>query len=109
MLLFHYFSFAFTTCADKDTFYCGSNYIEAGENCDKPCSTGLSSECPDDLTCFAHTICGIENTATDTEPAAPTGPIDSYFCGASFDDASRDCSLPCPSGSTKDCPPGMSW
>jgi hypothetical protein len=66
-----------------------------------------TSECPDGLTCFAHTICGA-NSTTPEQPAAPTGLIDSYFCGTSFDDASRYCTLPCPSGKTSNCPLGMS-
>ncbi len=93
--------FAFTTCADKDTFYCGNNFVEAGSNCDTPCPSGLSSECPENLTCFAHTQCAKELM----EAEAPKGPAESNFCGVSFDEATRDCSLPCPTGS--ECPSGL--
>ena len=92
--------FAFTTCADKDTFYCGNNFVEAGSSCDVPCPSGLSSDCPQDLTCFAHTQC-----AKEPESAILKGPPDSNFCGATFDEATRDCSLPCPLGT--ECPAGM--
>lgn len=36
---------------------------------------------------------------------APKGPAESNFCGATFDEATRDCSLPCPTGS--ECPSGL--
>ena len=95
--------FAFTTCADKGTFYCGNNFVDAGSNCDTPCPSGLSSECPENLTCFAHTQCDKEPMVAAVE--APKGPAESNFCGASFDEATRDCSLPCPTGS--ECPAGL--
>jgi len=34
-------------------------------------------------------------------------PADHYFCGRGFADAASSCEHPCPSGSFKDCPPGM--
>ena len=92
--------FAFTTCATKDSFYCGNNFIDADISCDYPCQSGLSSDCPENLTCFAHTTCAVEPLME------LAGPPDSYFCGDSFDEATRDCSLPCPSGSNSDCPQG---
>lgn len=94
--------FAFTTCADKDSFFCGSNFIEADSSCEVPCPSGLSSDCPQNLTCFAHTTC------TKDPVIQPAGPVESYFCGTSFDEATRDCSLPCPTGSDVDCPDEMS-
>ena len=96
--------FAFTTCNDRDSFYCGNNFIEADSSCDIPCPSGLTSDCPENLTCFAHTTCAVEEPVIE-----PTSDVaDSYFCGATFDEATRDCSLPCPTGSSSDCPSGMS-
>lgn len=37
----------------------------------------------------------------------PKDPSDHYFCGAGFDDASKSCEYPCPSGSLRECPLGM--
>ena len=93
--------FAFTTCADKDSFFCGTSFVEADGSCELPCPSSLLSDCPDGLTCFAHTTCAME--PLDEAGDHP----ESNFCGESFDQATQDCSLPCPSGSDRDCPGGM--
>jgi hypothetical protein len=51
----------------------------------------MDEECPDGMSCYAHTTC------LGTDPS-------SYFCGASFEDASLSCANPCPSGSSDECP-----
>lgn len=78
--------FAFTTCADKDSYFCGDNFIDASSNCSLPCESGLSSQCPDDLSCFAFTTCDTDQVVWD-----------SAYCGATFEDASSDCTKPCTS------------
>jgi len=93
--------FAFTSCADQDTFYCGTSFLDADSSCRQPCQSGISEDCPDGMSCFAHTTCMKELLV---ERDSSQG---SHFCGASFDEATRDCSLPCPAGLDTDCPLGM--
>ena len=100
--------FGFTTSKDKRSFFCGDNFMDAVGTCDLPYPSGLSSDCPPTLTCFAHTTCDKEGPEPMNNSTEPTGPDDlSAFCGVCFDDATRSCSLPCPSGMNIDCPDGM--
>merc|ERR1711971_2910 len=89
--------FAFTKCADRSSYFCGTNYIDASSVCDVPCESGLSLECPNGLSCFAFTTCNRD----DGDASVPG---DTAFCGTTFDEASNDCTKPC--GSTIDCPFG---
>ena len=128
--------FAFTTCADKGSYFCGANYIDASSTCNTPCESGLSSDCPDELTCFAFTTCnkdGVNSAFCGTSfedqnctktcsssDDCPNGeacfpfsncqvidteyPVESFYCGTTFEEASMTCSHACPSSSHAECP-----
>jgi len=79
-----------TGCDARESFWCGSNWLEAAETCTKPCSTGSSLECDAGQSCFAHTGCK----------------TNMFYCGSSQEDAKAKCSEPCPSRSSDECGPG---
>jgi len=55
-------------------------------------SSGSSADCPEDQFCF---------------PSTPCDEVDSFFCGANFEDATTSCSVPCTSGRSNVCPNGQ--
>mmetsp|Transcript_10203 Transcript_10203/g.24978 ORF Transcript_10203/g.24978 Transcript_10203/m.24978 type:complete len:222 (+) Transcript_10203:373-1038(+) len=69
-----------TGCSGCDSFWCGPTWIEAAEQCGRPCSTGGLEECDDGESCFAHTGCQ----------------ANLFFCGDTFEDAGESCREPCP-------------
>lgn len=83
-----------TTCNTRDSFYCGTSWMNAAETCGTPCSGGSSDECGEGEFCFAHTGC--ESNL--------------FFCGETFEDASESCSAgtptSCSSKSSEQCPDG---
>ncbi|KAK1748815.1 chitinase [Skeletonema marinoi] len=101
--------FAYTPCNNDGSYFCGTSFDEASD-CQLPCPSGESSECPNDLSCFSYTTCGTGDFNTKAPTDAPTPanwePIDSFYCGTSFDDASSSCEFKCPNGSI-DCPTGL--
>ena len=74
---------------NRESFFCGSSWLDTSDKCSNPCPTGDALECDAGEACFAWTSC--ENTK-------------SFYCGVSFEDASSNCALPCPSRSSLDCP-----
>lgn len=85
-------------------FFCGLSLIEASSNCEHPCPAGSPTECPDDLLCYASTGCkdGLNQPPTRSPSYDPSG---SFYCGSSFQMASEQCLVPCPSGVSAECPP----
>ena len=73
--------FPMTSCGKSDSFFCGTTFDDASASCSFPCPMGLSSECPDGLGCFPYTSCDASSSETPLEP------LDSYFCGKTYDDA----------------------
>jgi len=115
--------FAFTPCAgtQPDSYYCGADYEDAG-SCLYPCPTGSSNLCPPEMSCYAYTKCielNTEDLATSPPTDPPTqnpaeslgsyddAPVESFFCGTSFDEASATCAIPCPTKSSSQCPSGQ--
>ena len=99
--------FPSTPCEENSSFFCGSTFDEATGSCTIPCPLGQSMQCPDGQGCFPYTLCERDGTNAAPTPALapiPSAPLDSYYCGNSFDDASSLCDLPCPSGLSADCP-----
>ena len=99
--------FPSTPCDQNNTFFCGKSFDDATHSCALPCPTGKSTECPEDLGCFAYTVCGKDGSVAVETPPLPSFeavPSDSYYCGADFDDASKRCDIPCPSGMSTECP-----
>lgn len=99
--------FPSTPCDEVESFFCGTNFDDASARCEIPCESGQSRTCPDGQGCFAYTLCseyGTNAVPTPTLAPIPAAPVDSYFCGASFDEASSSCTFPCPGGRAEDCP-----
>lgn len=99
--------FPSTPCGKSDSFFCGASFEEASASCSSPCPSGQSSQCPDGLGCFAYTLCSEDETnalPSVTFTPTPTVPLNSYFCGMSYDDATVSCEYPCFSGLSDDCP-----
>ena len=99
--------FPSTPCDEVDSFYCGTNFDDASTNCNIPCESGHSNLCPDGQGCFAYTLCdetGKKAVPTPSLAPIPSSPAESFYCGASFEDASSKCKSPCPSGRSEDCP-----
>jgi hypothetical protein len=94
--------FSYTPCSKTDSFYCGTSFDEASSTCTDPCPSGLDEECPGSETCHKYTPCADGIPEFSVPSAAPS---DSYYCGTSFDDASR-CIIQCPSGLATECPMG---
>lgn len=102
-----------------DDYYCGGNYIEAATSCNTPCPTGSPTECPNNMKCYAATGCSdneddvvvpmteeLSPSASPSKPPSFSSP-DSFYCGSSFQEAAGSCNLPCPTGSSSECPPNM--
>lgn len=53
-------------------FYCGYSWSHADETCNKFCPTGDRAECPENMDCFANTMCDGRETPPPTESLAPT-------------------------------------
>jgi len=77
-----------TGCSSRDSFWCGSDWMNAAEMCSTPCSSGSSDDCGSGESCFAHTGCQ----------------ANLFFCGDTFEDASESCATPCESRSSDECP-----
>ena len=75
------------------SFYCGSSFQEASQQCLNECPSGLSSDCPAGQACYANTPCSDK---------------DGFFCGTNIVDASASCQYPCTSGLDSECPSGLS-
>ena len=104
--------FAYTPCNNRGSFFCGYSEDEASD-CQYPCTSGDSSTCPEEgMSCFSYTTCGTGDFNTKAPSPSPVElefePSDSFFCGRSFEDASALCEISCPSGSSADCPEGLS-
>ena len=84
--------FGNTQCMNRESFFCGSSWLDASDRCGTPCPTGDALECSNGEACFAWTSCA--NT-------------ESFYCGESFEDASSNCVNACPSRSSTDCPDGQ--
>ena len=76
-----------TGCSSRDTFWCGSDWMNAAEMCTRPCSSGSSDECGAGESCYAHTGCQ----------------TNLFFCGDTFEEASESCGRPCESRSSDEC------
>lgn len=74
---------------DDGSLFCGFDYEHASSQCTKPCPSGLSSDCPEEMSCYSQTPCAEKNT---------------FFCGVSWNNAASSCKFPCPSGSSDECP-----
>jgi hypothetical protein len=106
--------FAYTPCNNAGSFYCGTDFDEAG-SCDKPCPSGDSKDCPGGLSCYSYTSCGVGGFNPTNAPVptpAPSAPHnftigDSFYCGSSHRNASALCEHRCPSGKSTDCPTGL--
>ena len=79
--------------------------------CTHACSSGSSSDCPDGMSCFAYTTCAEPTVQLDVPEPEETMtsfsseiPIESYYCGSSYEVASDTCATPCPSRDSADCP-----
>ena len=62
------------------------------------------------MSCFSYTSCGEgeHDTAepTPSQTPGPWEPLDSFYCGSSFEDAAASCEYWCPVES-RDCPTGL--
>ena len=74
------------------SFYCGTSFQIASEQCLEPCPSGVSSDCPPNQACYANTPCGDKN---------------GFYCGTSIVNASASCEFSCLSGLDSDCPLGL--
>ena len=89
-----------------DGFYCGTSLIDASSNCEFACPTGSPTQCPDNMKCYASTGCEGPGKPGQSPTRSPSyDPSGSFYCGASFQMASEQCLVPCPSGLSSDCPP----
>ena len=89
------------------TFFCGIDELDA-RSCSEPCPNG-PTDCPSGTSCFSFTTCNSDDSPPESTPADVTPSTDgSFYCGSSFEDATLSCSVPCPGGSSSECPNGMS-
>jgi len=70
---------------------CQLSVDTAANSCSIPCPSSKDEECPGDLQCFGNTECMNR---------------ESFFCGATWLDASDKCSKPCPTGDALECDSG---
>lgn len=47
---------------------CGKTFEDASTNCDEPCPSGSSQDCPTGMSCFTHTTCAARPTPSDGSP-----------------------------------------
>ena len=104
--------------------YCGTDWTDASTTCNPEhwCPEADDSLCPSGMTCFAETSCLYEEdfVPTITPVVEPTvspitsamfdSPTNYHFCGVSWAEAVKYCSVEthCPSGKSDDCLEGMS-
>jgi len=96
-----------------ESYYCGVSLEDASTQCAIPCPLKTSSVCPLGQSCFANTPCQqndpeAEVTFSPNEPEAEVTfspiPVESYYCGLSYMDASGKCNKPCSSRDSNECP-----
>ena len=99
--------YANTPCGDKGGFFCGTSIVNASASCEHQCESGMDSECPGDMSCFYTETCKKiwEPTKAPTELEIDDG---TKFCGFDYEHAASQCTQPCPSGLSSDCPDEMS-
>lgn len=88
--------------------FCGEDWAQANTCEMQWCGDG--SECPIGQSCFADTECNIKEKLDGPPTMKPTGkPMNTSFCGFSFQDAQSRCSVEshCPSGFQQECPTGQ--
>jgi len=78
--------------SSPDSYYCGSSFQKAAETCDLPCPSGLSTECPSNMACYANTPCQDKG---------------GFYCGTDIVNASASCDKPCSSGLDSECALGL--
>lgn len=62
---------------DPNKRFCGSSFAQMHAECPKRCPSGMSSECPDGMTCYEDSLCKIEGQGVPgMELADPNG----MFC-----------------------------
>ncbi len=98
--------FGYTPCTKSESFFCGTSFDQASTTCSNPCPSGLDSDCPNQQTCFKYTPCN-DTDPLEEEPSVLPYPVDTYYCGNDFVDASTMCNMPCRSGSAAECPVGQ--
>lgn len=93
--------------------FCGEDWAQANTCEMQWCGDG--SECPVGQSCFADTECNMKEKLDGPPTMKPTGkpvmyddPMNTSFCGFSFQDAQSRCSVEshCPSGLQQECPTG---
>jgi len=99
-------SFAWTSCENTGSYYCGISFDDANNNCVTPCPSRSSNECPGMQGCFAYTTCErTEEGPHETDPGDV--PLNDYFCGETQELASSTCSIACQDGLDSSCPDDM--
>lgn len=100
--------YANTPCGDKGGFFCGTSIVNASASCEFQCESGMDSECPDEMSCFYTETC-----KEVWEPTKAPTPLEiddgTKYCGFDYEHAASQCTQPCPSGLSSDCPDEMSW
>jgi hypothetical protein len=80
------------SCAQTEDYYCGTSFLEVGENCALPCPSGSDSDCSNalgsDYMCFYFTGCAekIANGFVPESPVTtPSAPVDAVVTPAPVD------------------------
>ncbi|KAL7473134.1 hypothetical protein ACHAXS_013507, partial [Conticribra weissflogii] len=103
--------YANTPCEDKRGFYCGTSIVNASASCEYPCDSGSDSQCPVGLQCYETKTCKewkVDELVPSKMPTLPDVEEGTKYCGYDYVNAATECTAPCPSGMSEDCPDGMS-
>jgi hypothetical protein len=100
----------------SNTRFCGNGWNDAINSCsiETHCPSGFSDECPQGMSCYGGLKCNVqdmyEEEAKKKEEGVAVNSIPSdderrnMFCGLSWADAGKKCSVWCPGGQDEDCP-----
>lgn len=113
-----------------NTYFCGTDYMDAFASCSERTACPSGAGCPGDAVCFVGIICPAAASTVEEEEveAVPQALLDeeevleevvpqalqthhshtTLYCGVSWDDATKNCytNTPCPGASREECPDG---